>query len=217
MKLAVLVTAALLTSSATDLIRLCEATLGDGLPAGWKVRPVPGFAPPRYSIREESGHHVLHIEGMGAAAWAYRVLDSPIGPGSGILRWSWRVLELPAGADLRVAAKDDAALRLYVVFGKLGALSATQGRIIFYTWGNTEPKGLSLQSFASAKFRIVRVAGAMEVGRDWHEQEVKPFEDYRRYWKNDPPLITAIGLMQDTDMTGEMAVSELRSLVWEAR
>ena len=201
MKLAVFVIAVLLTSSATDLIRLREAPVGEGLPAGWKIRPVSGVPPPRYSVREEAGQSVLHVEGTGAAAWAYRVLDSPISAGTGILRWSWRVLELPAGADLRVPAKDDAALRVYVVFGKPGALTA-RSRIIFYTWGNTEPKGLSLQSFSSARFRIVRVAGAMEVGSDWHEQEVEPFEDYRRFWKNDPPAITAIGLMQDTDMAG---------------
>ncbi len=46
------------------------------------------------------------------------------------------------------------------------------------------------------------MAGALEVGYNWREQELEPFEDYRRFWKNDPPAITAIGLMQDTDMTG---------------
>jgi hypothetical protein len=217
MKLAVLVAAVVVSSSVDDLIRLPEAPLGDGLPADWKVRPVPGFPPPRYSVREEAGQPALHVEGKGAAAWAYRVLESPINPGPGTLRWSWRVLESPAGADLRVPAKDDAALRLYVVFGKSRGLAAKRSRIIFYTWGNAEPKGLTLKSFAFANFRIVRVAGVMEVGGDWREQEVEPFEDYQRFWNRDPPAITAIGIMQDTDMTGGMAISELRSLVWKAR
>ena len=57
----------------------------------------------------------------------------------------------------------------------------------------------------------------MEVGETWREQEVEPFEDYQRFWNRDPPGITAIGIMQDTDMTGGMAISELRSLVWKAR
>lgn len=217
MKLAILVATLLLTSSGDDLIRLREAPLGDGLPAGWKVRPVPGFPPPRYSVREEAGEPVLHIEGKDAAAWAYRVLESPINPGPGTLRWSWRVLESPTGADLRVRAKDDSALRLYVVFGKPRRLALKRSRIIFYTWGNSEPKGLTLESFASADFRIVRVAGGMEVGEDWHKQEVEPFADYRRFWDRDPPPITAIGIMQDTDMTSGMAVSELRSLLWKPR
>jgi len=57
----------------------------------------------------------------------------------------------------------------------------------------------------------------MEVGEEWNEQRVQPFADYRRFWNRKPPPITAIGLMQDTDMTGGMAVSELKSLEWEAR
>ncbi len=216
MNLAALIAGALLAFSATDLLRLDETPVGEELPAGWKIRPVSGVPSPRFSVIESAGRAVLHVEGTGAAAWAYRVLDSPIRGGNGILRWSWRVLDLPSGADLRVPAKDDAALRLYVVFGRPGVFGA-RSRIIFYTWGNTEPRGLSLQSTVSPKFRIVRVAGSMEVGREWREQEVEPFEDYRRFWGDGFPPITAIGLMQDTDMTGEMAVSELRSLVWEAR
>lgn len=217
MKLFVLAAAVLWTSSATDLIRLGDAPLGQGLPAGWVVRPVPGVPAPEYSVREDAGRPVLHVEGTGAAAWAYRVLDSPIREEAGVLRWSWRVLQLPAGADLRVRAKDDSALRVYVVFGKLNGLGATRSRIIFYTWGNSEPKGLTLRGFASRRFRIVRSVGHLEVGEEWREQTVEPFEDYRRFWNREPLPITAIGLMQDTDMTGGMAVSELRSLVWERR
>lgn len=200
-----------------DLLGLDGAPLGAGLPAGWKVRPVSGYPAPEYSVREEAEGPVLHVEGMGAAAWAYRELEAPIPVGSGVLRWSWRVLELPAGTDLRVESKDDAALRLYVVFGEPGAFAAARNRVIFYTWGNTEPKGLALRSFASARFHIVRVAGALDVGSRWHDEQVEPFEDFRRFWSGDPPAITAVGLMQDTDMTGGKAVSEIRSLLWESR
>ncbi len=217
LKLTVLASIALLAAPVTDLIRLHEAPLGEGLPPGWSVRPVSGSPPPEYSLREEAGERVLHVEGMGAAAWAYNELDSPLEAGDGILHWSWRVLQLPGGTDLRLEEKDDAALRLYVVFGKPGSLLARRSRIIFYTWGNKEPEGLTLESFASANFQIVRVAGSMDVGEDWNEQRVQPFVDYRRFWKREPPPITAVGLMQDTDMTGGMAVSELRSLEWEAR
>lgn len=215
--LTLLAAAVLATSAPTDLVRLGDASLGEGLPPGWMARRVSGSPLPTYSVREDDGQLLLHVEGMGAAGWAYRELAAPIGESAGVLRWSWRVLELPSGADLRVREKDDAALRLCVVFGKPGGLGAAGSRIIFYTWGNAEPSGLSRESFASAKFRIVRVAGAMEAGREWHQQEVAPFEDYRRFWDREPGPITAIGLMQDTDMTGAMAVSELRSLVWEER
>ena len=40
--------------------------------------------------------------------------------------------------------------------------------------------------------------------------------DFRRIWGKEPPPITAIGVMQDTDDTGAMAVAELRRLEWQA-
>lgn len=209
-----LVATALAGSPPVDLCGLSTAPVGDGLPVGWQVKPVPGVPPPRFSVQLEDGEPVLHVEGMGMAAWAYHELEAPISDQAGHLRWSWRVLKLPSGADLRMREKDDAALRLFVVFGKSGGLARLRSRVIFYTWGNAEPEGLSRSSFASEKLHIIKVAGAMEVGRAWRQQEVEPFADYRRYWDREPPPITAIGLLQDTDMTGAMAVSELRSLDW---
>jgi hypothetical protein len=58
------------------------------------------------------------------------------------------------------------------------------------------------------------MAGAPEVGRRWRDETVQPFDDHRRFWKREPPPITAVGVMQDTDMTGAEAVAELRELTW---
>ncbi len=214
--LCLLVLTILLSPSVSDLIRLDGAPLGEGLPAGWKVRRVSGSPSPLFSVREQDGRRMVRVEGM-AAAWAHRQLGSPIHPGEGILRWSWRVLQLPEGADIRLPHKDDAALRVYVVFGKNSRLLARGNRVIFYTWGNAEPDGLILKGFVSEKIRIVRVAGAMEADGEWREQEAEPFKDYQRFWNREPPAISAVGLMQDTDMTGGKAISELRLLAWETR
>lgn len=43
---------------------------------------------------------------------------------------------------------------------------------------------------------------------------MRPFDDYQRFWNRKPPPITAVGIMQDTDMTHAMAVAELRELSW---
>jgi len=182
------------------------------------VKAVAGYPLPSYSIREEAGESILRIQGEGAAAWAYRELpvpiDLPINSRKGTLGWSWRVLESPEGADLRVPERDDAPLRVYVVFGKPSGLSMRRARVIFYSWGNAEPAGWTMPSFSSENFQIVRVAGARDVGREWREQAVNPFADYRKFWGGEPPPIHAVGVMQDTDMTGAAAVSELRSLEW---
>jgi hypothetical protein len=197
-----------------DLLNLNEAALGSKGPARWELRPVKGVAAPPIEIRAVDGTRVLRVSGTGAAGWFHRRLSPRIEEQPGSLGWSWRVLQAPRGADLRTKEQDDAPLRVFVVFGNPQSLFGGSGRIIFYSWGNREPEGMTRRSFVSSRFHIVRLAGSSEVGPRWREETVNPFADYRQFWKREPPPITAVGIMQDTDMTRTMAVAELRTLTW---
>jgi len=197
-----------------DLLDLDRAALGSGSLDGWELRPVKGAPAPRIEIREAGGARVLRVSGAGAAGWFHRRLSPRIKERSGTLRWTWRVLQAPAGADLRIRDRDDAPLRVFVVFGNPRSLFGGGGRIIFYTWGNGEPEGLIQPSFVSGRMHIARLAGTSNVGPRWRQEAVRPFDDYRRFWNRKPPPITAVGIMQDTDMTRAMAVAELRELSW---
>jgi Protein of unknown function (DUF3047) len=200
---------------ASLLLNLDGGLTPDGLPAGWEVRPVKGQLAPNYRVLDlADGSRALQVSGQGAAAWATRKLPEPIPPSPGMLRWSWRVLESPDSTDLRTRQRDDSPIRVYVVFGNPGKLFNSSGRIVFYSWGNAEPEGLTLPSHVSDKLHIVRAAGADEADGTWHDQTVDPFADYRRFWNREPPPITAVGLMQDTDMTHSLAVAEVRDLTW---
>ncbi len=200
-----------------DLLELDRAALGSGNLKGWELRPVKGAAAPRIEVREAGGTRVLRVSGAGAAAWFHRRLSPKIEEQPGTLRWSWRVLRAPAGADLRIRDRDDAPIRVFVVFGNPRSLFGGSGRIVFYTWGNGEPEHFTQASFVSRRMQIVRLAGTPDVGPRWRNHAVHPFDDYRRFWKRDPPPITAVGIMQDTDMTHAMAVAELRELTWNEK
>ncbi|MGH7702855.1 MAG: DUF3047 domain-containing protein [Gemmatimonadales bacterium] len=196
-----------------DILRLAEAAPGAGVPPGWKVRPVRGQIVPDTEIRGEGDGPVFRVTGAGRAAWFYRELSPRLPEAAGSLHWSWRVLEAPAGTDLRAKQTDDSPIRVYVVFGKPGGLFGGSGRIIFYTYGNSEPPDYSGASLVGDKLHVIRVDGAAERGV-WQEHGVEPFADYRRIWHRNPPPITAIGVMQDTDQTRAMAAAELRRLEW---
>ena len=160
----------------------------------------------------DDGTSVFRLSGAGRAAWFYREVAPELAESAGSLDWSWRVMEAPPSADLRAKDTDDSPIRVYVVFGKPGLFSRA-GRIIFYTFGNAEPGDYSQPSHASDKMQVIRVDGA-DALRAWRDHSVDPFADYRRIWHRDPPSITAIGVMQDTDQTGERAVAEIRRLEW---
>ncbi len=211
--LAILLLVAQLGAS-LDLLALGDALAGAGIPPGWTVRPVREQSAPVADIRREGDQSIFRLSGAGRAAWFYRELSPDLAESTARLHWSWRVLESPGVADLRVKSSDDAPIRVYVVFGKPGGLFGGSGRIIFYSFGNMEPAAFSAASHGSDKIHVIRVDGAGERGA-WQEHVGDPFADYRRIWRRNPPPITAIGVMQDTDQTGERAVAELRQLAWQ--
>ena len=203
---------ALALSAPMDILDLAGARLGAGVPPGWKVRAVRGQRAPEIEVRNDGEGAVLRIHGAGRAAWFYRELAPERVEAAGALQWSWRVLETPADADLRTEQRDDAPIRVFVVFGKQGFFR-NSARIIFYTFGNAEPSGLERASTVSDKLYVIRVDGAGE-RESWREHAVDPFADYRRIWKRTPPAITAVGVMQDTDQTRAQATAEIRRLAW---
>ncbi len=212
----VLTVVALLALSAqgpVDLLGLAGAHPGPGLPPGWKVRRIRNRAAPAAEVREDGGGRLLRLEGAGQAAWFYGEPARPITETPGSLRWSWRVLEGPPDADLTRKATDDSPIRVYVVFGNPRPILGGSGRVIFYSFGNAEAEGYHGPSHAGDRYHIIRVDGPAGHAA-WRYHAVDPFADYRRIWRRTPPPITAVGVMQDTDQTGQRATAEVRLLEW---
>jgi len=197
----------------TDLLGLGGSTSGVGMPGEWNVRPVSGMQAPTATIRSDSGRGVVRLEGTARAAWFYREVAPAIPESRGSLMWSWRILTAPTGADLRAKRLDDSPMRVFVVFGGQQGKFGRSGRIIFYSVGGRDPVGHVGASHAGDRFHVMRVAGP-EDGSGWRDHRVTPFADYRRIWRGEPPPITAIGLMQDSDQTRSSAVAEIRTLTW---
>ena len=196
-----------------NLLGLGLVDPGPGLPPGWKTRSVRGVDAPAVEITAEGADRSLRLSGAGQAAWFYRPVESlPVG---GRLRWSWRVVTAPAGATLGVKALDDSALRVFVVFGKLGGLLNRSGRVIFYSVAGADSVGYAAASHLSKRLHVFGLDGGREVG-SWRDHEADPVADYVRIWGREPAEpITAVGVMQDTDQTGSRAVADLRRLEWE--
>jgi Protein of unknown function (DUF3047) len=185
-------------------------TLAD-MPRGWARRAVRGELAPSTAIVDSAGERFLRIGGTARAAWLVSRLAMPIMPG-GHVAWSWRVPLAPRGADLRNAASDDAAIRVFVVFARTGFFDRTP-RTLFYSLGSVEPHGYARPSFQSRNLHVIRV-GSTANAMQWTDVNADPFADYRRIWGGSPPDIVAIGVMQDTDQTRSAAVAELRHLTW---
>ena len=177
-----------------DLLALSSAVVGDSLPPQWQRIAVRGWRSPESVVRDARGDRILSIRGEGQAAWF--TLD---------LR---RQPLLPAGADLAIAERSDAALRLYFVFEGTRRFLPSR-RVLFY----------SLGAFRSGprvkrddRMCDVRLSAASTSG--WQRLAVSPAADAARDCGWEDGLIVAVGLMQDTDQTGARAEADVRSLLW---
>jgi hypothetical protein len=76
-----------------------------------------------------------------------------------------------------------------------------------YIWANRRhQKNIITNTYAKEAQMIVLQAGKENAGT-WQEQEVNMLEDYRKAFRKNPPATASIAIMNDSDNTGERAVS----------
>ena len=150
-----------------------------------------------------------------------------------IVRWRWKVENLLEKSDIRSKQGDDYPARLYITFeyepDKVSFGRRTQyrlGRLLFgdipiaalnYVWDGKAPAGTVVDNAYTdfAKMIVVR-SGAQGVGT-WVEEERNVYEDYKRAFGGEPPMIKGVAIMTDTDDTGESASAYYGDIVFEAR
>jgi len=193
-----------------DLFALSSASANAVLPPGWQTRAVRGQRLPMSRIIDTSGIRYMRFSGQGQAGWFVRELPVPLIEAAGRLHWTWRAPLAPRGANVAGAATDDAALRVFVVFARHGRFMQ-RPRVLFYTLADGE-----LMPDRPASPFGVRIAGRPLLARDWIGATGDPFLDYRRIWGSAPPQIVAVGVMQDTDQTGNAAIGDVMNLYWRS-
>jgi hypothetical protein len=231
-RLAVLV---LLVSSSFARAELVAGAFSGGaagaLPAGWKpltFEKIPNHT--GYALVRDGGMVVLEAKSSASASALAREIE--IEPTElPIVEWRWKISNLIAKADLRSKKGDDYPARIYVGFAydstKLsiferalyefyrllyGAYPPT--RVLNYVWDGRAPAGtIAPNAYTGRVMMIVVESGADGVG-EWREERRNLLEDYRRAFGEEPPAISTLAVMTDTDNTGEAVTSHYGDIVF---
>lgn len=177
----------------------------------------------RYSVETRNGETALRAESSGSASGlvlrrAFNVYEHPK------LHWRWKVRNVYARGDSGGKSGDDYPIRIYVVFRydpeKASPLErATHGiaRTLYgeypphstlnYVWANREDAPSLFTSPFTDRAKLVALEKGSRLAGQWREESVDILRDYRRAFGTDPPATASLGIMNDSDNTGEASVS----------
>jgi hypothetical protein len=174
----------------------------DDLRPEWEVKEFKGRTV--YLVaHDDDGSHTLKAESRDAASglifkMKYSLRDYPI------LAWRWKVTNILDKGDETKKEGDDYPARVYVVFPHW---FFPKTKSINYIWANKLPKGQHVPNpFTGNAIMVAVESGRENVGR-WISERRNVYEDYRRLFGEEPPMVGAIAIMTDTDNTGGSATA----------
>lgn len=193
---------------------------GSEMPSGWEtVKITEDKKPTQYKLVDDGGTVVLNARADAAASGLGQATKIDIRT-TPVLEWRWKVSRLIASADNAVGPKEDSPARIVLSFGgdraKLPltdrlALSLADQRsgkmtpygTLMYVWSNKAPVGTVIPNPHTGRVQmIVASSGPAGVGT-WQSLKRNVLEDYRRAFHEEPGLLMSVGVLTDTDNTGE--------------
>ena len=209
--------------SVIDVAKFSSGMVGQTVPEGWK--PLTFQKIPRQTAYEliKDGDVVV-VKAVSDASASGLIKTVNIDPKAySIVRWRWKVENLLKHNDVTRKDGDDFPVRLYITFaydpekvsfGK--KLKFKAGQAIFgdipigalnYIWDTHAPVGTIVENaYTDFAQMVVVESGAQKVGL-WVSEERNIYEDYKRAFGEEPPLMNGVAIMTDTDNTKERAIA----------
>lgn len=195
-------------------------TPGGELPDTWEPMTFSGIdRHTGYTLIEEDGRTVIKAHSQNAASGLIRFLR--IDPAKyPVIQWQWKIDHVLGKGDAKTRQGDDYAARIYVAFAfdpdqatwwerarhkSAAAFSGKEvpGSALNYIWANKAPENSILTNPYISESMMVAVQTGNNLAGRWITEKRNIVEDYRRAFRRTPPEIIGIGIMTDTDDTGE--------------
>jgi hypothetical protein len=217
--------------SVIEVAKFSIGTVGQAMPDGWK--PLTFKKIPKQTLYElvKDGESVV-VKAMSDASASGLTKEVRIDPKEyPIIRWHWRVENLLKRSDVNRKDGDDYPARIYVTFeydpektSFSKKLKYKAGRAIFgeipigalnYIWETKTPMGTIVENaYTNFAQMIVVESGPQKVGT-WVDEERNIYEDYKRAFREEPPMINGVAIMTDTDNTKEQATAYYGDIVFQ--
>ena len=217
--------------SVIEVAKFSSGTVGQAMPDGWK--PLTFKKIPKLTTYElvKDGEKVV-VKAVSDASASGLTKEVKIDPKEfPVVQWRWKVDNLLKHSDATRKDGDDYPARLYITFEydpdkvSLGKkLKFKAGQVIFgdipigainYVWETKTPVGTIIDNAYTDFVKMVVVeSGPQKIGM-WVDEERNIYEDYKKAFGEEPPMINGVAIMSDTDNTKEQATAYYGDIVFQ--
>ena len=211
--------------------KFSASQVGQTMPDGWKpltFKKIPKHT--SYEVVKDGG--VTIVKAVSEAAASGLIKPVAIDPKEfPIVRWRWKIDNVLQRSDVALKEGDDFPARLYITFEydpdrvSLGKkLKFKAGQALFgdipiaalnYIWETKTPVGTIVENAYTDFAKMVVVeSGTQNVGM-WIDEERNIYEDYKKAFGEEPPMINGVAIMSDTDNTKEQVTAYYGDIVFQ--
>ncbi|RJG07192.1 DUF3047 domain-containing protein [Noviherbaspirillum cavernae] len=211
---------AVASGNAKDRLAPFSAGAPGGLPSGWEpVVILRTKKPTHYQLVAEQERTVLHAKAVGASSGLMQhVSIDPLQ--QPWLTWQWKIAGLVKTADNFHGATEDSPVRIVLGFDGDKDTLPFADQVLFdtaklitghdfpyatmmYIWENKAPVGTVIANSRSKRIqKVVAASGPDGIGQ-WKNFTRNIVEDYERAFGEKPGRLIGVGVLTDTDNTGE--------------
>ena len=207
-----------------EIGKFSAETEGHEIPLDWKVQTFKAIpSATTYSLVKDADTVVLRAESR--SSYAALVKKVRIDPREyPIIKWRWKTTGIYDKGDATRKDGDDYSARLYIIFEyqpeELSIWERLQyqaARLLYgeypptaainYIWGNRAAIGSMIpNAYSNRSMMFVLESGPKRLNM-WIEEQRNVYEDFRQAFQREPPDITAVAIVNDSDNTGESSIS----------
>ena len=191
-----------------------------GLPKGWEPLIIHKTKKrTEYSLVTDAGRTVMHAHAVAASSGLMQKvdIDSFARPW---LNWRWKIGRLIDSADNTDRNAEDSPARIILGFDGDKDTLPFADQIMFetarvvtghdfpyatlmYVWENKAPVGTVIPSPRSDRIKMMVAASGSEGVGEWKNFARNVVEDYEQAFGEKPGKLIGVGILSDTDNTGE--------------
>jgi hypothetical protein len=198
--------------------------IGNSPPAGWKPLTFKKIDRHTSYTLVKDGNEVV-VKAVAESSASGLVREIKINPKEyPTVQWRWKVTNILKKGDVKRKEGDDYPARIYITFeydpSRLGLFDKAKYEMIRllygqyppigainYLWESKAPEGTMVPNPYTDRVVMIVVESGESKLNQWVSEEQNIYEDYKKAFGQEPPMISGVAIMTDTDNTGDSATA----------